>query len=79
MGTNVKELMETMKSKGINVPELAQKIGVDASTLYRKMSAGGEKFTIGEVHRMMEAIPLSREDANRIFLSINSHYCEKGV
>ena len=79
MGTNVKELMETMKSKGINVPELAQKIGVDASTLYRTMSAGGEKVTVGEVHLMMEAIPLSREDANRIFLSINSQYCENGA
>lgn len=67
MKTNVKELVDMMKSKGISVPELAQKIGVDASTLYRKLGAGGEKFTIGEVHRMMEAIPLSNEDANRIF------------
>ena len=79
MKTNVKELVDTMKSKGIGVPELAQKIGVDASTLYRKLGAGGEKFTIGEVHRMMEAIPLSNEETNRIFLSINSHYCEKGA
>lgn len=79
MKTNVKELVDMMKSKGIGVPELAQKIGVDASTLYRKLGAGGEKFTIGEVHRMMEAIPLSNEDANRIFLAINSHYCEKGA
>ena len=48
MGTNVKDLMDTIKAKGLNVPELANKIGIDASTLYRKMSAGGEKFTIGE-------------------------------
>lgn len=79
MGTNVKDLMDTIKAKGMNVPELANKIGIDASTLYRKMSAGGEKFTIGEVHKMMEVIPLSQEEANRIFLSINSHYCEKWV
>ena len=37
MKTNVKELVDMMKSKGIGVPELAQKIGVDASTLYRKL------------------------------------------
>ena len=39
MKTNVKELVDMMKSKGIGVPELAQKIGVDASTLYRKLGA----------------------------------------
>lgn len=72
MKTDIDGLKKTMEERGINIPDLAKKIGVDASTLYRKLSAGGEKFTIGEVHRMMEAIPLSRDDANRIFLSINS-------
>lgn len=72
MKTDIDSLKKTMEERGINIQDLAKKIGVDASTLYRKLSAGGEKFTIGEVHRMMEAIPLSRDDANRIFLSINS-------
>ena len=72
MKTDIDSLKKTMEERGINISDLAKKIGVDASTLYRKLSAGGEKFTIGEVHRMMEAIPLSRDDANRIFLSINS-------
>ena len=79
MKTNVEELVKMMESRGVSVSELAQKIGVSTSTLYRKLGAGGEKFTIGEVHRIMEAIPLSNEETNRIFLSINSHYCEKGA
>lgn len=68
MKTNVKELVDMMKSKGIGVPELAQKIGVDASTLYRKLGAGGEKFTIGEVHRMISHSAVERGRQPHFFI-----------
>lgn len=57
-----------MAEKKIGKEELAEKIGVDASTFYRKMKDDGVKFTIGQMHKIVEVLDLSREDAATIFL-----------
>ena len=68
MKADMQRLREVAKDKGLNIEGLAAKIGIDRATFYRKLNADGEKFTIGEVHRMVEESTMSREEAISIFL-----------
>lgn len=63
---NVLKLKGKMVEKGFNVEALAAEIGVDRSTLYRKMDAG-EKFTVGDVQKIKTALDLTTAEASDIF------------
>lgn len=54
--------------KGLNVEALADAIGIDRSSLYRKLN-NFEKITIGEAARMKEILDMTNEEANEIFLA----------
>lgn len=77
-----KHMVDTNKLKGAIVEngktqqEIAEEIGIDRSTFYRKMKNGGD-FSIGEVSRMVTAIPLSDDQAIQIFLNTKSHKRDK--
>ena len=45
---NVNKLRAKMVENGINAESMSKKIGIDRSTFYRKLSADGQTFTIGE-------------------------------
>ena len=47
---------------------MAREIGVDPSTFYRKLKAEGINFTVGQMHKIVEVLHLSREEAASIFL-----------
>jgi DNA-binding Xre family transcriptional regulator len=64
---NVNKLRGRIVEKGMNVGTLAAKLGVDRSTLYRKIQDG--KFTIGEAQRICQTLDLSVEDAMAIFFA----------
>lgn len=64
---NVNLLKAKMVEKGINAEKLAELIGIDRATLYRKL-ANLDKFTIGEARRIKTALGLSAEEACLIFL-----------
>ena len=53
---------------GMNVETLADKIGTERSTLYRKLN-NFEKITIGEATRMKDALNMTDAEAIDIFLS----------
>lgn len=76
MRADMQRLREVAKERGLNFENLAAKIGIDRATFYRKVNAEGEKFTIGEVHRMVEESTMTREEAISIFLPEYSHKCE---
>ena len=65
---NVKKLKSKMTEKGLNVEKLAQQIGVDRSSLYRKLN-NAEKITIGEASRMKDVLEMTPEEATLIFLA----------
>ncbi len=53
---------------GMNVETVAEKIGVDRSSLYRKLN-NFEKITIGEARKMKAVLGLTAEEACHIFLA----------
>ena len=53
---------------GLNVESLADRIGMERSTLYRKLN-NFEKITIGEAIRMKDALSMTDAEATDIFLS----------
>lgn len=55
--------------KGWNVETLAEKIGIDRSTMYRKLD-NFEKITIGEAKKITVLLNLTKEEASSIFLNI---------
>ena len=65
---NINKLKGKIVEKEMNVETLAAMIGVDRSSLYRKLG-NGEKLTIGEAIKIKSALELSNEDACEIFLT----------
>lgn len=65
---NINKLKGKIVENGMNVEKLADMIGIDRSSLYRKLS-NAEKITIGEACKMKEALELSDAEACEIFLS----------
>lgn len=65
---NVNKLKGKIVENELNVERLADMIGAERSSLYRKLN-NAEKFTIGEAIKIKEALNLSDADAFDIFLA----------
>lgn len=65
---NVNKLKGKIVEKEMNVETLAVLIGVDRSSLYRKLN-DAEKITIGEAAKMKDALEMSDSEAYDIFLA----------
>lgn len=72
---NKVELEVIMLRKNISAAELAQKIGMDKSTLYRKLASG--KFERSEIIKIRDELELDDADTIRIFFNENS--CENAT
>lgn len=64
---NIQMLTEKMASMGLSKAQLAEKIGMDRATLYRKLSQDGAGFTVSEVRSIGIALALSYSDIQGIF------------
>ncbi len=76
MAADIERLREYAKANSISFESLAKAAGMDLSTFYRKLKTEGENFTIGEVHRMVEAALMDRDEAILIFFPKNLHLCK---
>ena len=65
---NINKLRGKIVERGLNVPEVAKRMGMDKATLYRRF-ADGDTFTLGEVSKITEILGLSHEEAVAIFIS----------
>lgn len=65
---NIAKLKGKIVEKEMNVAALAQAIGVDRSSLYRKLN-NAEKITIGEAIKMKAVLELTNAEAYEIFLA----------
>ena len=71
---NVNKLKGKITERGLSIKKLAGMIGVDRSSLYRKLG-NAEKITIGEASKMKDALELTNEEASDIFFGNNVAYC----
>lgn len=68
MSTNMVLLRGKMEELHVSNEDMAMKIGVDASTFYRKMKSDGLNFTVGQMHKIVDVLKLTKEEATSIFL-----------
>lgn len=66
---NVNKLRGKIVEHQMNITQLANKIGIDKATLYRKLNAQGELLTIKEVDLIAKELKLSLDEVNAIFFS----------
>lgn len=64
---NINKLKGKIIEKGLNIGGLAGKMGVDRSTLYRKLNKNGDTLTVKEARLIVEILELSAEEATDIF------------
>lgn len=69
---NINKLKGKIIEKGLNIEQTADLIGIDRSSLYRKMN-NFEKITIGEAQKLAKVLELTAVEAYDIFLSRQSH------
>ena len=62
------DLLEAKMNKlKISKEGLAEALGIDRSTVYRKLSRNGEPFTIKEAREIQKILNLSKSEAISIF------------
>lgn len=66
---NINKLKGKIVERELNVGKLAERIGMDRSTLYRKMSNHGEDFSIKEARLISEKLQLTEQEAMEIFFT----------
>lgn len=72
---NVMKLKGKMTERGIKQEELAKAVGIDRSTLNRRLKTG-EDFTIEEANKVVDFLHISVDEAIQIFLPTLSHKCD---
>lgn len=65
---NAAKLKGKIVSKEMNVEQLAAMIGIDRTSLYRKLN-NFEKITIGEACKIKDALGMTDDEAYEIFLA----------
>ena len=64
---DIDELEKELITHNLNKDVVAEKMGIDRSTFYRRLKHN--KLLVGDVHKLCEIIPLTREKAIEIFLA----------
>lgn len=65
---DIKRLKAEMLMEDIKVPQLAQTIGIDKVTFYRKLS-GKSEFTISEIYSIIEVLKIPDDKIVPIFFT----------
>ena len=70
---DVAKLKKRIIEKNTTQESLALSIGIDRSTLHRKLKSNGESFTVGEVRKIAAELSLLDQEVFEIFLTHKSH------
>ncbi len=62
------KLRGKITENGLNQEKLSKEVGMDRSTLNRKLKTG-EAFTIGEANKIAIALKLTKDEAMAIFFT----------
>ena len=60
---------ELQDSKNLDKQQLADKIGMDKSTFYRRIQANGDTFTLKEATDIVATLGLTPDEGMRIFFA----------
>ena len=66
---NINKLRGKIIENGLSVKDVADKLEMDRSTLYRKMNSEGDTMTISDAEKISKILNLSLEEVNSIFFS----------
>ena len=66
---NINKLKGKVVENGVTLERLAAEIVMDRATMYRKIKAGGENFSIKEADLIVKSLRLNKEEAVNIFFS----------
>ena len=64
---NVNKLKGKIVEQNLSVEKLAELMGINKSTIYRKIANDGSDFSIDEVDSMIKILNLSADDVISIF------------
>lgn len=76
---NVNKLKGKIVERGMNVETLAERIGMDRATLYRKLSSNGETILIRDADKIAKELDLSPDESTAIFFAQNVASTRKSV
>ena len=66
---NVNKLKGKIVEKELTIGKVANKMGIDRATLYRRLKEKGTTFTIGEALAICKILDLTPQEATAIFFS----------
>lgn len=66
---NINKLKGKVIERGMTMEMLASEIGINRSTLYRKMANNGDSLTIKEVNKICGVLELEKDEAMAIFFT----------
>ncbi len=66
---NVNRLKAKLVEHGMNVEQIAEQMGIDGATFYRRLANDGNTFTVGEVDNFSRILALTRDEVNAIFFA----------
>ncbi len=69
MFVNVDKIHGRIRELKTNVVEVAGKMGIDKSTLYRKLTNNGAGLTVKDAQQLVDILQLTDEDALQIFFA----------
>jgi len=65
---DAEKLNEAIKQQGLTISVLADNVGINKSTFYRKLRDGGDKFQLWEIESIVKHLRITKHDAIEIFL-----------
>ena len=67
MKIDVNRLRGKTVENGLSGTKMAESLGIDQSTYYRKLGDGGGSFTISQAQKIVDILCLTPEECNEIF------------
>jgi len=69
MRVDIELLKKSIAASGKTKETVAREIGIDYSTFSRKMNSEALTFSVGQMHKMVDVLSLSNDQATHIFFA----------
>ena len=69
MSAKMELLKKIAKENGVTIDQMAAQAGMSAATFYRKIKAGGGKFTVEQTKKIAACTKMTRDQAVAVFFN----------